>query len=532
MTTTVDCKNGENEPCTDIFCQLSTFGRFQTIQYFLICLPLMLVAMMNVNYIFVAEKVNYRCRVPECDGQDANSTMPRWWPESEDIKCVRPIFNLSQSNATCLNEMAVEFKDCDEWIYEHSNSVISELDIGCTSWKPPLIGSAHNIGMIFSMIIMGWMADRFGRKPILILCSIGGSIGSLKLFVSNFYVYVGLEFLESLISSGLYTVAIVLMIEVGGETKRVITGVIFSYATYVGEVLFGFLAMGFQQWKALLLATYAPVILFIAYIITLHESTRWQLLQGKASEARNTYKIIAKINKLTLSNEEIDNISEDDLRSKFNVASQKEKKGFKEIINSKEIMIRVIVVSFCFFTCGLVYYGVAMQSIYLPGDKYLNFLLTSLASLPGDFIAYFTFPKYGRKISLQCGFIFCAVFLLAQAFTPDAMIWLKLSLFLFGKIGTALCFTGLFTYSLELFPTSVRGSLTGFGNTFSRIGSTLSPFTMLFVNVLPALPSMLFAALATMSALLVQLTPETKTLPMFDTIQQVEAYKSKMTTRL
>ncbi|XP_047990320.1 organic cation transporter protein-like [Leguminivora glycinivorella] len=532
MTGTNDRKDVDSGSSTEVFSELSTFGRFQTLQYFFICVPLMMVAMMNVNYMFVAESVNYRCRVPDCDELHTNFTKPLWWPESNDVKCVRPIFNLSQINATCLNQVPVEFEKCDEWIYEHSNSVVSELDIGCASWKPPLIGSAHNIGMIFSMIIMGWMADRFGRKPILILCAVGGSVGSLKLLVSNFYAYVGLEFLESFISSGLYTVAIVLMIEVGGETKRVLTGVIFSYATYVGEVLFGFLAMGFQQWKALLLATYAPVILFIVYIILLHESTRWQLLQGKAFEARKTFKTIAKLNKLSISNEDIDNISENDLRTKFNVASQKEKESFKEIINSKEIMTRVIVVSFCFFTCGLVYYGVAMQSIYLPGDKYVNFLLTSLASLPGDLIAFFTFPKYGRRISLQCGFIFCAIFLLAQAFTPDAMVWLKLSLFLCGKIGTALCFTGLFTYSLELFPTSVRGSLTGFGNTFSRVGSTLSPFTMLLIDILPALPSILFAALAITSALVVQFTPETKSIPMFDTIQQVEAYKSKMSTRL
>lgn len=87
------------------------------------------------------------------------------------------------------------------------------------------------------------------------------------------------------------------MIEVGGETKRVITGVIFSYAVYVGEVLFAFVAMGLQYWKSLILAVYTPAIIFVVYALVLRESTRWQMLRGKAAEAKKTFKIIAKINK-------------------------------------------------------------------------------------------------------------------------------------------------------------------------------------------------------------------------------------------
>lgn len=64
----------------------------------------------------------------------------------------------------------------------------------------------------------------------------------------------------------------------------------------------------------------------------------------------------------------------------------------------------------------------------------------------------------------------------------SAMSWLKLTLFLLGKLGSALCFTGMFTYCLELFPTSVRGSLVGFCNTIGRIGSMLSPLTPLLVR--------------------------------------------------
>lgn len=49
-----------------------------------------------------------------------------------------------------------------------------------------------------------------GRKPTIILCSVGGAIGVVKIFITNYYAYLGVEFLESFLASGLYTVAVVL----------------------------------------------------------------------------------------------------------------------------------------------------------------------------------------------------------------------------------------------------------------------------------------------------------------------------------
>lgn len=41
-----------------------------------------------------------------------------------------------------------------------------------------------------------------------------------------------------------------------------------------------------------------------------------------------------------------------------------------------------------------------------------------------------------------------------------------------------------------------------------------------------ALPSILFGSTAVISALLLTFTPETKSLPMFDTIAQIDSYKA------
>lgn len=209
------------------------------------------------------------------------------------------------------------------------------------------------------------------------------------------------------------------VIEVGGETNRVLAGVIFSYAVYVGEVLFAFLALGLKFWKTLILVAYTPMILFVVYILILKEGTRWQMLRGKTEGAKDTLKLMARMNKINITAEEIDEISDEDLRFKFNVIVQKEKESMKDIVASRETMVRLIVTSFCFFASSFVYYGLAVHSVMLPGNKYTNFVLSSLASFPGDLLALYTFKRYGRKISLQSGYICSAVFLIAQTFTPD-----------------------------------------------------------------------------------------------------------------
>lgn len=39
---------------------LEKFGKYQIVQYTYLCLPAIFVAMINVNYIFVAGEVSYR----------------------------------------------------------------------------------------------------------------------------------------------------------------------------------------------------------------------------------------------------------------------------------------------------------------------------------------------------------------------------------------------------------------------------------------------------------------------------------------
>ncbi|KPJ21299.1 Solute carrier family 22 member 1 [Papilio machaon] len=188
---------------------MEKFGRYQMLQYFLICLQAVAVTMFNVNYVFVAGDINYRCRIPECDDQYPVYNTS-WWPNKNIDRCTRPLVK-ELTGGSCTNDSFTEaIAVCTEWVYESNETVVAELDLACQPWKINLIGTMHNIGMSLAMMASGWLCDRFGRMPTLIMCSVGSCVGLLKIFTTTYSVYVVIEMLEATISSGAYTAGMVL----------------------------------------------------------------------------------------------------------------------------------------------------------------------------------------------------------------------------------------------------------------------------------------------------------------------------------
>ncbi|XP_028026822.1 organic cation transporter protein-like isoform X2 [Bombyx mandarina] len=445
---------------------------------------------------------------------------PTWWPNKTIDRCYRPV--LKDDYGTCNSSSFTDsLVQCTEWIYESNNTVVAELNLGCQPWRSNLIGTIHSFGMMTSMFVTGWIYDVWGRKPALVICIVGSAVGVLKVLVKNWYIYVMVEFLEACMSGGTYTSGMVLMLEICGKDKRLLAGVLFSYFIYFGETLFACMAMVIPYWKTMILIIYSPLILFLSFIWLIKESPRWQIVKGKTEEAKNTMILMAKTNKINMDMNELSNIDGVGLRQKFDI-KENEKEGFHVIFKSPEILKRVFVACFCRFSASFVYYGLMLNSVWLPGDKYINFLLITIMSYPGELISLYFMKNIGRKLSLIIGFILTAALCFCSAQVPETYLWTKISLFLVGKMLISGCFTGVITYSMELFPTSVRGLLLGLGALTSRIGNMMAPLTPMLMTFSPSIPSIFFGCAAVMSGLLIILTPETRDQPLMDTVRQVE----------
>ncbi|XP_041985882.1 solute carrier family 22 member 2-like [Aricia agestis] len=507
----------------DISSILEKAGRFQAWMYLLSCLPAIFVSMLSVNFVFVAGHVNHRCRVPECEGTDS-TFLPTWWPSPQIDSCSRPILNesLVGLDPVCTNTSFTDRVEiCTDWVYENNDTVVADLNLGCQPWKVNFIGTAHGIGMIIAMLGSGYMCDRIGRKPTLIICAVGCILGNLKIIAKSYNVYVFLEFLEGAISTGSYTAGAVLLTENSNAKTRILAGVVFAYAIYMGEALFAVVAMHVPNWKNLLLIICTPSALFLSYTVLLKESPRWQIINGKIKDAKETLKTIARVNKLKIDAKEIDDVTEDELRKVFNLNKKNETESFKEMFRSREILKRLVAGITWRLAASFIYYSLVINSVLLPGDKYTVFLLTALTSFPGELISMYLMNKIGRRKPLMTGFLVCGMTCVASAYVPEEYRWVKICLFLFGKLLVSACYTGTVVYTMELFPTSVRGSCVSLCTLASCAGSMLAPLTPALTVISPTFSSYCFAFIAMLASALLIITPETKGTPLLDTIYQL-----------
>lgn len=84
-------------------------------------------------------------------------------------------------------------------------------------------------------------------------------------FSPNFYVYMLFRFLVAVNSIGAYTAAFILGLELVGASKRAMCGTLISYMFAVGEMILAGVAYALRNWTLILLATSAPVFLFLLY---------------------------------------------------------------------------------------------------------------------------------------------------------------------------------------------------------------------------------------------------------------------------
>ncbi|XP_050673889.1 solute carrier family 22 member 15-like isoform X5 [Leptidea sinapis] len=520
--TTMDSK--ENIVVNDI---LEKFGRYQIIQYIFICLPIVFVSMNMINFVFVAGDIGYRCYIPECDDINPKYKVP-WWP-SDVIhdKCSAPKFTGYDGNS-CTNESFSrnETEMCTKWVYESNNTIVGELNLACQPWKINSIGMIHNIGLDISMVVAGWLSDKFGRKPVFVVSSVCCVLGSLKTLATSYTMYATCEFLESVFSGGAFTAGSVLMLEIAGK-HRILSGVLFAYALYMGEAVLACLGMLVPYWKNLLYLLCTPCIVFLSYIFFIKESPRWQVLNGKITDAKKTMIIMSKLNNIDFSMEDMNNISNDNLKNILIGDVKESSEGYIDVIKCKEILKNLAVAFFCRFSVSFIYYGLIVNSVLLPGNKYTNLLLAACMSFPGELISMYFMNKIGRKTPLTVGFIICGIACVGCGYVPDGYTGIKITLFLIGKLVVAACYTGLLTYTMELFPTSVRGSLIGLCTLASSLGTTTAPLSMMMSSNSMTLTSVCFGCTAAISSFILIFTPETKDMPLIDTIAELRSHNIK-----
>ncbi|XP_073967566.1 solute carrier family 22 member 1-like [Choristoneura fumiferana] len=476
----------------DILAKFSVIGRYHVRTALLIGLINICNNIYYVNYIFVAEEVGYQCKDGYTNDNGTNSS--REWKGCG----------------------GAERSQCSEWIYDNPNSFVAEFDLACQEWKRTLLGTMHSFGYMLGLLIVGPLSDRCGRKALLVVTAVLGAIcGLTRSFITNYWLYISVEFLEALIGDPC-SPAYMLGIEIVATEKRVLFVIMTSLGYSFGGILFPLIFWQVPHWRSFLRVVYGPGLLFIFYLFFIDESPRWLLIKGRKDAAVSILESAANTNKIKLDAEELDNIYyEEEKGASFG-------KVLVDTFKSKTMLKRFFVCSVWWIASTFVNHGLTINSVALQGNKYINYALTSIIDVPGHVIVTLILLKFKRKVPLVITFVACAVLCVCQPYVSGDLPWLSITVYMAGKLMSSFFFTITYIFTSELFPTYTRNSMHALCSSVGRIGSILAPQTPLLLAYWSGLPATVFGLVSLTAGLLTLLVPDTADNSLPDTVFQAE----------
>ncbi|XP_063365101.1 solute carrier family 22 member 1-like [Cydia amplana] len=476
----------------DVLDKFGVFDRYHAVSGIFLVLGMAWNAMWYFNFIFVTEKVEYRCAdhlLPNNTSANASTTL---W-------CANPAV-------------------CSEWVYDNPDSFVAEFQLACQEWKRTLIGGVQSFGLMLGSFIIGALSDRFGRKTLIVITGVtGAALGLAKSFSTSYWLYFALEFLEAGfgdVTSPLFTLAVEMVATKSRVTYATICNVGFS-----GGLLVVLIAWLVPYWRHFQRVLYAPGLLFIVYIHVIDESPRWLLSQGKKEEAVHIIRKAANQNKLNIEENLIDMISceKDEGLSFFTVLGN--------TLKSKSLLKRFIVCSVCLIACTFASHGLIINSVSLSGNKYTNFALSFGLKLPSSILSGYIIAKFNRRSPLILFFMACAALCIGQPFIPKSkyLLWLLILTYMAGKLTASMCLNTALIYTFELFPTKTRSSMHALCLAISKIGSITATQTPLMMAYWSGLPTAMFGGVALVAGLATLLVPDTGNKNLPNTVCEAEA---------
>ncbi|KAG8522678.1 Solute carrier family 22 member 12, partial [Galemys pyrenaicus] len=254
----------------------------------------------------------------------------------------------------------------------------------------------------------------------------------------------------------------------------------------------------------------------------LPESARWLVIMDRPDQALRALKKVARINghkeaKYTLTIEV--------LRSSVQAeATPARAQGLAlDLLRVPVLRRRTCSLSVVIFSLMFSYYGLVLDLQSLGSDIFLLQVLFGAVDFLGRATTAVCFRFFSCRVTLASFQVVSGLSLLANMLVPPDLQALRVALAVLGKgcFGVSLnCFS---VYRPTLFPTPLRMTSDGLIMSMSRLGATMGPLVRMTQQMLPLLPPLFYGTFPIASSFLLFLLPDTRGLPLPDTIQDLES---------
>lgn len=335
-------------------------------------------------------------------------------------------------------------------------------------------GTLFFLGMMIGAALFGRLADRFGRRRVLLLTvAADGVFGLLSVFAPSFSLLCAARLLTGAAVGGTLPVDYAMMAEFLPSDRRGRWLVMLEGFWAIGTVVVALVAWAAASagvgdaWRWIFLATAIPALVGFWLRFIVPESPMYLMRRGRAAEAATVVDAVLKTNG----------------KAPLDAALIAPPVAAPVRLLSPELRRRTLLMLAVWFLVSLSYYGVfTWMPARLAGEGFgfvrgYGFLvIVALAQLPGYALAAYGVERIGRKPTL-IGFLLlsaagCGLFVIAGSGGAVAVAILIMSFALLGSWGA------LYAYTPELYPTSVRASGMGAAGAMARLGGLFAPSLM------------------------------------------------------
>ncbi|WP_313388065.1 MFS transporter [Achromobacter aegrifaciens] len=356
-------------------------------------------------------------------------------------------------------------------------------------------GTFFFIGMLIGAFVFGRMADRIGRRPVLMIAVIiDACAGVASAFAPEFTWLLFLRFLTGIGVGGTLPVDYTMMAEFLPSDRRGRWLVLLESFWAVGTILLALLALaatswGDDAWRVIFFVTGLPALVGVALRFYIPESPMYLNRNGKSDRARKVLERVARVNRRDVDMPHL----------------QPETPVHKSIfaLFSGNYRRRSIGLFLAWALISIAYYGVF---VYLPvklstegfafmrGQEFL--VVLALVQLPGFALSAYGVERWGRKPTLVGFLLLSAVGCMLYSLGTSPFVVIGSTLLMsFSLLGT---WGALYAFTPEVYPTDLRASGMGMAGAVARFGGLFAP-----AIIAPIMASHFTLSLAVLSSMLV-----------------------------
>ncbi|MEH3038110.1 MAG: sugar porter family MFS transporter [Sphingomonas adhaesiva] len=354
------------------------------------------------------------------------------------------------------------------------------------------------IGTVIGSLIAGAPADRYGRKPMLLVVAIAYVVSSLgAALAGNWAMLLAFRFLGGLAIGAASVVTPVYIAEVSPARFRgrlvalnqlnIVLGILIAFAS---NYVIAQVVPGDDSWRWMLGIVAVPSAIFLAVTLALPDTPRWYAVNGREAQA------LAVMRRLGFAAPEAELARMQDARARDGAAEAAPRLFQRRYATPVGCAIAIAMFNQLSGINALLYY--APRIFALGGAGADSALLQSVAvggtNLAFTVLALFLIDRFGRKPLLYVGSVACAAALILvgiqlEAARPDGTLVL---LGLMGFIAAFAVSQGavIWVFLSEVFPSEVRGKGQALGSTTHWVMA--AAITWLFPVVAGALGGFVF----------------------------------------